>query len=81
MLITKRSPLTLKDNTREIDVTMDQLNAWANGPDVIQKVLPWLSDDDREFLLTGCTPEDWDFMFKGISAEDEIDAIAKDLEG
>ena len=62
MQITRTSPFTGKINTREIDVTEDQLEAWYNGQ-LIQEAMPHLSADDREFIKTGITPEEWDKMF------------------
>jgi len=32
----------------------------------IQEVLPRHSADDREFILSGITPEEWDAWFKGL---------------
>lgn len=59
MLITKRSILSGKINEREIPVTQEQLDAWKVG-ELIQFALPHLSSDDREFLMNGITPEEWD---------------------
>jgi hypothetical protein len=65
MLITKFSPHSMRDNTREIDVSQSQLDRWKAG-ELIQNVMPHLSADDREFLMTGLTPEDWEEMFPDI---------------
>ena len=65
MLITKFSPHSMRDNTREIDVSQSQLDAWKAG-ELIQNVMPHLSADDREFLMTGLTPQDWEEMFPDI---------------
>jgi hypothetical protein len=65
MLITKFSPHSMRDNTREMDVSQSQLDAWKAG-ELIQNVMPNLSPDDREFLMTGLTPEDWEEMFPDI---------------
>lgn len=62
MKITKKSTLTGITHTREIDVTEAQLEQWRAGKH-IQWVLPHLSADDREFLLTGTTPEEWNDAF------------------
>lgn len=35
---------------------------WAAG-ELIQNAFPMLSADEREFIMTGCTPEEWDEMF------------------
>ncbi len=52
----------MKDHTREIDVSQSQLDAWKSGV-LIQNAMPNLSADDREFLMTGITPEEWDEHF------------------
>lgn len=62
MQITKRSIFSGIENTREIDVTEEQLDKWQGGA-FIQNVMPHLSADDREFLMTGVTPEEWSRMF------------------
>ena len=62
MLITKFSPHSMRDNTREIDVSQSQLDRWKAG-ELIQNVMPSISADDREFLMTGITPEEWDEHF------------------
>lgn len=59
MKITRTSMLTGKTHTRDIQVTEEQLEQWRKGRH-IQWVLPHLSADDREFLLTGSTPEEWE---------------------
>ena len=61
MQITKTSPVTGRVNTREIDVTEQQMKDWKNGA-LIQSVMPHLSPSDREFIMTGSTPEDWESM-------------------
>jgi hypothetical protein len=58
MLITRKSPLSGEVNTRDIDVTEVALAAWQAGI-VIQRAMPELSADDREFIMTGITPEEW----------------------
>lgn len=62
MQVTKRSPLTGKMTTREVACTEIQLRRWRSGM-TIQSAMPHLSMDDREFLMTGYTPEDWVTMF------------------
>jgi len=61
-LLTKKSMLTGSWNQREINVTEEQINRWQAG-ELIQDVMPNLSADDREFLMTGSTPEEWDEAF------------------
>lgn len=58
MQITRRDPFTGKVNTREIPVTQEQIDKWQAG-ELIQRAMPNLSADDREFIMTGITPESW----------------------
>ena len=37
---------------------------WRNG-ELIQNVFPGLTPDQREFIMTGITPESWESLFKG----------------
>ena len=58
MLIEKVSMLTNKGHIREIDVSREQVAHWQGGM-LIQAAMPNLSIADREFLMTGVTPEEW----------------------
>ena len=62
MLIKKKSGLTGNTSVREIAVTAVQIASWQEG-ELIQNAMPNLSADDREFLMTGITPEEWDSTF------------------
>lgn len=62
MLITRTSPVSGKTATMEIDVTQSQLDSWESGQ-IIQNAMPNLTPDEREFILTGITSEEWDSMF------------------
>ena len=35
---------------------------WLHGT-LIQDAMPYLSDSDREFLMSGITPDEWDAMW------------------
>lgn len=61
MHIIRKSDMTNTVNARDIDVTDDQLEAWQGGM-LIQYAMPNLSPDDREFLMTGITPEEWEVL-------------------
>ena len=62
MLITKTSPFSGNTNVMEIDVTQEQIALWESGT-LIQNAMPNLSADEREFIMTGITPEEWDSAF------------------
>ena len=53
--------LTGVTHTKELPVTSLELDVWMSG-ELIQNVFPHLSDDDREFLMTGITPEEWESL-------------------
>lgn len=62
--VTKKSVLTGIEHTRLINATANEISRWRNGA-LIQNALPHLADADREFLMTGITPEEWDAHFGG----------------
>jgi len=62
VLIKNRSMLTNKIHEMEIDVTHEQIAEWENGA-LIQNVMPHLTSDEREFIMTGITPTEWDETF------------------
>ena len=51
--------------TKDIDVSVQQLDAWQNGM-LIQDAMPQVSAPDREFIKTGITNEEWNNLFKEI---------------
>lgn len=59
MKITRTSIISGVTFTKEIPVTEEQISNWRNGT-VIQDAMPNLSADDREFIMTGITPDEWD---------------------
>ena len=62
MLVGKKSQLSGKSHEMEIDVSEKQITLWMEG-ELIQNVMPNLSPDEREFLMTGITPAEWDEAF------------------
>lgn len=49
-------------NTMDLDVTQEEIDRWQKG-EYIQKAMPRLNADEREFVKTGYTKEDWDAIF------------------
>jgi len=62
MLITKKSILSGNVNQMHLNITQEQIDEWAAGS-LIQNVFPNLNGDEREFLMTGVTPGEWDATF------------------
>jgi len=71
MEITKISQLSGKESTMNLDITPEQLYRVENrfqSKELIQNIVPNLSMEDREFLMTGITSTEWQTMFGEIEA-------------
>ena len=63
MIVIKRSPLSGKINSIDLDITQDQLDRIDNRyntTELIQDIVPHLTPGEREFLMTGITENEWD---------------------
>lgn len=58
MMISRKSILTGKEHVMDIDVTLDQIHDYQAGT-LLQNAFPHLSAEEREFLKTGITPDEW----------------------
>lgn len=67
--VTMTSILSGTISTRLLDIDEDQYEYWklkrrmGMTCKLVQDEFPNLSDEDREFLLTGITPQEWDSTF------------------
>ncbi len=59
MKITRTSPFSGKTATLDLNVTPTQLARWEAGAPA-QKVFMFLSADEREFIMTGIIPGEWE---------------------
>lgn len=62
MKITRTSRLTGNTSSMDLDITQAQLDAWVDG-ELVQNAMPHLSVDEREFIITGITPSEWNATF------------------
>jgi hypothetical protein len=62
MQITRKSTLTGLTHEMNLPITQQEIDRWQGG-ELIQDVFPYLSDDQREFLKTGITAEEWEEAF------------------
>lgn len=83
MKIARKSSISGKTNVMDLPVTQEQIDrCWSlspTGTEHIQNVFPDLSADQREFLKTGITPEEWEAEFGSFDEEDDVDAVAAAL--
>ena len=66
--IERISPLTGNWNKMYVDISQEQIKEW-NSPRrerLIQDIIPNLTEDEREFIMTGYTPADWKEMEKAV---------------
>lgn len=59
MLISKKHFITGVVNTLDLPVTKEQLKLYADGA-LVQDAFPHLDADQREFIITGTMPGDFD---------------------
>lgn len=62
----KRSIITGKEGSMEIPLSQEEFetsyNSWRSGT-LIQEAFPTLTVEQREFLMTGITPDEWSRAF------------------
>lgn len=70
MKITRTSMFTGVERTLDLPITEAQLSDWTKGT-LIQNAMPELTADEREFVMTGVTTDEWDDEFGG-EEDDQI---------
>lgn len=62
MKITRKSIVSGITRTRDLQITEDQLTAYMKGA-LIQDAMPNLTNDEREFFITGIVQDEWEDLF------------------
>jgi hypothetical protein len=83
-ILVKNSSLTGKENSMEISLTPAEYREWARleaerTRPLVQDAFPQLSDDEREFIITGITPEEWN-EFMGSDDDESMDDWTEELD-
>ena len=65
MRIIRTSRLTGNTTHWDMPITQAQMDAWVDG-ELIQNAMPQLDADEREFIMTGIIPEEWDAEFNEL---------------
>ena len=60
MKITRKSIITGIERVKDLDITPEALAKWEEGQALIQEVAGHLTLDEREFIMTGIVPEEWE---------------------
>lgn len=64
MLIVRTNPISGEKISRELDVTQDEYNNWHHNRVVIQRAMPRLNPEEREFILTGLVGDEYEQVTK-----------------
>ncbi len=62
MIITRRCILTGNTAALDLPVTVEQWDRWLEGMSA-QAAFPQLDAGQREFIISGITPEQWDCLY------------------
>ncbi len=60
--LTRSSDFTGEVNSMVLPVTQGMLDRYYMGNENVQDVFPDLNADMREFIMTGCTPAEWEYL-------------------
>jgi hypothetical protein len=63
MKIVRTSQVSGITRSVDLDVTEEQMALFEGGRIAIQDCFPNLTADDREFIKTGITADEWDTLF------------------
>lgn len=69
MYIKRKSVISGIERTRSIPVNPDDYIAYRAGIGNMQELMPYLTDEDQEFILSGITPDEWNEVFVSIEEE------------
>lgn len=64
MKVQRKSILSGKLNEMELDVTESQMARYYGGRELTQNIFPNLNSEEREFLISGMLPTEWNKNFK-----------------
>ena len=70
MEIIRQSQLSGAIHVMDIDISEEQLARVENrreSQELIQNIVPHLPKDEREFLISGITPEEWELAFADMA--------------
>jgi hypothetical protein len=63
MIITNKSKVSGKVRFMDLPVTEEQMTRYSSGRFTLQDCFPNLSADEREFIKSGITAEEWEETF------------------
>lgn len=76
MNIARKSVITGKTRTRTIHADPEDMKLYNGGQISINEAMPYLTPQDRDFVLAGITANEWNNLFSS-----EIQSIVNDKMG
>ena len=70
MKVTRQSMASGKTRTKDLPITPVQYVKYIRGEGYVQDIMPDLPSEDREFLISGVTQEEWEELY-GKGEDDE----------
>jgi len=70
MKVTRQSMASGKTRTKDLPITPVQYVKYIRGEGHVQDIMPDLPPEDREFLISGVTQEEWEESY-GKNEDDE----------
>ena len=61
--ITRTSPFTGKTKELTVNIDIDDYERYLDG-ELVQNAFPYLTADEREFILSGIYPGEWELNFQ-----------------
>jgi hypothetical protein len=62
MLVYRENIITKRVNVMDLPINQEQIDAWISGA-LIQDVMRDLDEDQREFLISGMMPSEFEALF------------------
>ena len=63
MKVQRESIISGQLNTMELNVTPQQMDRFYAGRELTQNIFPHLNSEEREFLISGMMPSEWESTF------------------
>ena len=63
MKVQRESIISGELNTMELNVTPQQMDRFYGGRELTQNIFPHLNSEEREFLISGMMPSEFDSLF------------------
>jgi hypothetical protein len=62
MLVFRKSIMDGVERFMDLPITQEQIDRYERREGLVQNIFPNLTADQREFIMTGITPDQWDAM-------------------